>query len=87
MGCPVTQLVGLTVLPHYRYLSPIIIPETVPLYDVPWDIRSTVGLTQYLQVVSPSPFHRRPYLILDDDDQHYNSLKQLQVNQDLNLID
>ena len=47
MGCPVTQLVGLTILPHYRYLFPIIIPKMVPLYDVPWDIRSTVGLTRY----------------------------------------
>lgn len=47
IGCPVTQLVGLTIHPHYRYLSPIIIFKKVPLYDVPWDICSTVGLTQY----------------------------------------
>ena len=40
MGCPVTQLVGLTVLPHYRYLSPVTISKKVPLYDVPWDISS-----------------------------------------------
>ena len=35
IGCPVTQPVGLTVCPYYGYLSLIIIPKRVPLYDVP----------------------------------------------------
>ena len=44
-GLPCYPIMGLTILPHYCYLSPIIISKIVPLYDVPPGIFSTVGLT------------------------------------------
>ena len=74
IGCPVSQPVGLTVFPHYRYLSSIIISKKVPLYDVPWDIPSSQALpgTRRLypipQVMSPIPFHCKPYLNLENYD-------------------
>ena len=47
-GVPCYPIMGLIFLPHYFYLSPITIPKKVPLYDVSWDICSTVGLTRYM---------------------------------------
>ena len=74
IGCPVTQPVGLIVHPHYCYLPLIIIFKKVPLYDVPWDIllaqalSSTRRLYPVPRVMSPNPFHRRPYLDLENHD-------------------
>ena len=68
MGCPITQLVGFTIRPHYRYLSPTIIFKIVPLYPRISRHHSHTGrLYSVPRVMSPSQFHYMPYLILEDD--------------------